>query len=216
MIILEKIYGTIDVGDFMSKVSNVITMLELLQSGRKYSIKELSNKLEVSERMIRVYKEDLEKAGIYIDTIMGPYGGYVLTEKVRIPVRKFKMKDAKLLDKYILAEKDKTNKDELILLQDKIRGVYIGSKQEEKELNLKDEIGKKYNLLTRAIKEKRKVKILYYSYGKGENERVIDPVEMFLFQDGWYCAAFCEKKQDIRHFELKRIIKYNLLDEKYE
>ncbi len=200
----------------MSKVSNVITMLELLQSGRKYSINELSKRLEVSERMIRVYKEDLEKAGIYIDTIMGPYGGYVLNQSVRLPVRKFKMKDAKLLDKYINSEKDKEIRDELVLLQDKIKGVYIGSKQEEKELNLKDETAKKYNVLTRAIKEKRKVKILYYSYNKGENERIIDPAEMFLFQDGWCCAAFCEKKQDIRHFELKRIIKYELLDEKYE
>ena len=166
--------------------------------------------------MIRVYKEDLEKAGIYIDTIMGPYGGYVLNQSVSMPVRKFKMKDAKLLDRYITKEKDKDLKYELILLQDKIKGVYTGSKQENKKLNLKDENGKKYNLLTRAIKEKRKVKILYYSYGKGENERVIDPAEMFLFKDGWYCAAFCEKKQDIRHFELKRIIKYELLDEKYE
>ena len=104
----------------------------------------------------------------------------------------------------------------LILLQDKIKGVYIGSKQEDKELNLTEETAKKYNVLTRAIKEKRKVRILYYSYGRGENERVIDPAEMFLFQDGWYCAAFCEKKQDIRHFELKRIIKYELLEEKYE
>ena len=203
-------------GGFMSKISNVLTMLQLLQSGRKYSINELSNKLEVSERMIRVYKEELEKAGIYIDTIMGPYGGYVLNQIVRMPIRKFKMKDAKLLDRYIANEKDKDIRDELILLQDKIKGVYIGSKQEENELNLKDETGKKYNILTRAIKEKRKVKILYYSYGKGENERVIDPAEMFLFQDGWYCAAFCEMKQDIRHFELKRIIKYELLDEKYE
>ena len=159
----------------MSKVSNVLTMLQLLQSGRKYSINELSNILEVSERMIRVYKEDLEKAGIYIDTIMGPYGGYVLNQSVRMPVRKFKMKDAKLLDKYIANENDIDKKEELVLLQDKIKGVYVGSKQEEKELNLKDETGKKYNLLTRAIKEKRKVKILYYSYGKGENERVIDP-----------------------------------------
>ena len=94
-------------GGFMSKISNVLTMLQLLQSGRKYSINELSNKLEVSERMIRVYKEDLEKAGIYIDTIMGPYGGYVLNQSVRMPVRKFKMKDAKLLDRYIANEKDK-------------------------------------------------------------------------------------------------------------
>ena len=200
----------------MSKVSNILTMLELLQTGRKYSINELSNILEVSERMIRVYKEDLEKAGIYIDTIMGPYGGYVLNQRVRMPVRKFKMQDAKLLDKYISNENNKEIKEKLVLLQDKIKGVYIGSKQEEIELNLKEDIGKKYNLLTRAIKEKRKVKILYYSYGEGENERVIDPVEMFLFQDGWYCAAFCEKRQDIRHFELKRIIKYELLYEKYE
>lgn len=200
----------------MSKVSNAITMLELLQTGKKYSINELSNKLEVSERMIRVYKEDLEKAGIYIDTIMGPYGGYVLNQRVRTPIRKFKLKDAELLDTYITQEKDEKKKEELIILQDKIKGVYIGSKQEEQELNLKDENGKKYNLLTRAIKEKRKVKILYYSYGKGENERIIDPIEMFLFQEGWYCAAFCEKKQDIRHFELKRIIKYKLLNEKYE
>lgn len=200
----------------MSKVSNVITMLELLQTGKKYSINELSNKLEVSERMIRVYKEDLEKAGIYIDTIMGPYGGYVLNQRVRMPIRKFKLKDAELLNTYITQEKDEKKKEELIILQDKIKGVYIGSKQEERELNLKDENGKKYNLLTRAIKEKRKVKILYYSYGKGENERIIDPAEMFLFQEGWYCAAFCEKKQDIRHFELKRIIKYELLNEKYE
>lgn len=200
----------------MSKVSNVITMLELLQTGKKYSINELSNKLEVSERMIRVYKEDLEKAGIYIDTIMGPYGGYVLNQRVRTPIRKFKLKDAELLNTYITQEKDGKKKEELIILQDKIKGVYIGSKQEEQELNLKDENGKKYNLLTRAIKEKRKVKILYYSYGKGENERIIDPIEMFLFQEGWYCAAFCEKKQDIRHFELKRIIKYELLNEKYE
>ena len=200
----------------MSKVSNVITMLELLQTGKKYSINELSNKLEVSERMIRVYKEDLEKAGIYIDTIMGPYGGYVLNQRVRTPIRKFKLKDAELLNTYITQEKDEKKKEELIILQDKIKGVYIGSKQEKQELNLKDENGKKYNLLTRAIKEKRKVKILYYSYGKGENERIIDPIEMFLFQEGWYCAAFCEKKQDIRHFELKRIIKYELLNEKYE
>ena len=200
----------------MSKIPNTITLLELLQSGRKYSINELAHHLEVSERMVRTYKEDLDKAGIYIDTIMGPYGGYVLNQTVRMPVRKFKMKDAKLLDKYIALEQNSKVKEELIILQDKIKGIYIGSKQEANELNLKEDNLKKYNILTRAIKEKRKVKILYYSYNKGENERIIVPAEMFLFQDGWYCAAFCEVKKDIRHFELKRIIKYELLEEKYE
>ncbi len=199
----------------MSKVSNVLTMLQLLNSGKKYSIKELSEILEVTERMIRSYKDDLEKAGIYIDTIMGPYGGYVLNQSIRMPVRKFKKTDYELLYKYIEEEQNKDTKEKLVLLQDKIKGVYKGSKAEAKELNLKDETLSKYNCLTRAIKEKRKVKILYYSYNKGENERIICPAEMFLFQDGWYVAAFCLLKNDIRHFELRRILKYELLNENF-
>ena len=77
----------------MSKVSNALLMLQYLENGRKYSIKELAQELEVSERMIRSYKDDLEKAGIYIDTIMGPYGGYVLNQSIRIPSRKFSIDD---------------------------------------------------------------------------------------------------------------------------
>ena len=199
----------------MSKLSNTLIMLELLQTGRKYSIKELSEILEVSERMIRVYKEDLDKAGIYVDTIMGPYGGYVLNNSIKLPIRRFKYEDSKLLDKYIKSEKDLKLKEKLIFLQDKIKGVYSSSKNEAKELKLKDENLKKFNLLTRAIRERRKVEILYYSYNKGDNRRIIDPAEMFLFQDGWYVAAFCEIKGDIRHFELRRIKECRLLNEKF-
>lgn len=83
----------------MSKTSNVLRMLEILSSGRKYSILELSNELEVSPRMIRVYKEDLEKAGIYLHTIKGPYGGYVLNQEVNVPKRFVPHKDINLKDK---------------------------------------------------------------------------------------------------------------------
>lgn len=199
----------------MSKLSNILTMIELLSTGKKYSIKELSETLEVSQRMVRSYKEDMEKAGIFVDTIMGPYGGYVMNQSIRIPVRKFRKKDYELLDSYIENEKNGNKREKLLLLQDKIKGVYKGSKAEAVELNLKEETLSKYNVLTRAIKEKRKVKIKYYSYGKGENERVICPAEMFLFQDGWYVAAFCMLKNDIRHFELRRILEFELLDEKF-
>ena len=198
----------------MSKISNVITMLQLLNSGRKYSIKELSERLEVSERMIRVYKDELEKAGIYVDAIMGPYGGYVLRQSVKMPMRKFKVKDYEILDKYISLEKDELEKEKLMLLKDKIYGIYVSSKSDDNIIT-KDDNQNKYNILTRAIKEKRKVKINYYSYNKGENERVICPAEMFLFSEGWYVAAFCLRKNDIRHFELKRIIDLELLDEKF-
>lgn len=200
---------------YMSKISNTITMLNLLSSGKKYSIDTLASILEVSPRMIRTYKEELEKAGIYIDSIMGPYGGYVLNQSIRIPERKFVKKDYELIDKCLENKLKEEDKEKLEILKDKIRGIYIGSKKEEKELNLKDETVKKYNILSKAIKEKSKVKILYYSFNKGELERIIEPAEMFLFKDGWYCAAFCELRSDIRHFELKRIRKIEILEEKF-
>ena len=68
-----------------SKISNILLMLQYLQNRRKYSIKELSERLEISPRMIRQYKSELEYAGIYIETIYGPYGGYVLNQDVKIP-----------------------------------------------------------------------------------------------------------------------------------
>ena len=199
----------------MGKLSNTITMIELLNTGKKYTVDELSKILEVTPRMVRIYKEELDKAGIYVDTIMGPYGGYVLNQSVRMPVRKFRKKDVDLLNKINSTLVDEQVKNDLYILTDKVRGVFKGSKEEAKELDIQ-EVSDKYNALTRAIKEKRKVKITYYSYNKGENVRIIDPIELFLFSDGWYVAAYCELRQDIRHFELKRIREFEILKENYE
>lgn len=194
----------------MSKISNVILMLQYLENGRKYNIKELADKLEVSERMIRVYKEELEKAGIYIDTLMGPYGGYVLNQKVRIPTRKFSKSDYEFLKNLNVDEQDR---EKLQIIADKVHGVYFNSSNEK--IELKDDIKNSYNILTRAIKEKRKVKINYYSFTNGNQDRTIRPYDMFLYDTGWGCAAFCELRNDLRHFELKRINKIELLDEKF-
>jgi len=170
----------------------------------------LSEKLEVSERMVRLYKEELEEAGIYIDSIMGPYGGYVLNQSIRVPQRKFSIEDYQFLKN--LNVKD-TEKEKLKLIADKVHGVYFNSRNEN--LELKDNIKNIYNIITRAINEKRKVKINYYSYNNGNLDRVIRPYEMFLYNTGWGCAAFCELRNDLRHFELKRINNIELLDEKF-
>lgn len=77
-------------------------MLEYLSTGKKYSIQELADILEVSPRMIRVYKDCLEEAGIYVDTIKGPYGGYVLNQQVSIPKRFISPNTVEVKDKNIL------------------------------------------------------------------------------------------------------------------
>ena len=192
----------------MSKLGNTITMLQLLSTGKKYSIKELASILEVTPRMIRVYKEDLEKSGIYIDTIMGPYGGYVLNQSIKIPLRKFNKSDYDFLANLKVNEEDK---ERLKIITDKIHGIYIGSKAEQKEIL--NESKEYYNIINKAIKESRKVRIKYYSYSKGDNERIIHPFDLFLTGTGWGVAAYCELRQDLRHFELRRIKEITLLDE---
>ena len=77
----------------MAKLSNMLVMINLLKSGRKYSVKELAERLEVSERVVREYKLFLEEAGIYLETIRGPYGGYVLNRDVVIPNLKYSQRD---------------------------------------------------------------------------------------------------------------------------
>lgn len=194
----------------MGKLSNTLTMIELLSTGKKYSVNELAEILEVTPRMIKSYKDDLDKAGIYIDTIMGPYGGYVLNNSVKLPSRKFKKSDFEFLNELEVNEEDKKR---LKLIADKIRGIYIGSSTEKNEVlgDSKD----LYNLFQRAIKEARKVKINYYSYNKGENQRIIHPLDMFLTSTGWGVAAYCELRKDLRHFELRRINEVELLEEFY-
>lgn len=158
----------------MSKVSNVLTMLEYLSSGKKYSIQELADLLEVSPRMIRVYKDDLEKAGIYIDTIKGPYGGYVLNQNINVPKRFITPKNINVDNKNFL------------------------------------------NTINRAIKEKRKCYIEYYSKNKEEiSKRIIWPYDLILLGNEWGIAAYCELKEEVRHFYINRIRNIKLLENFY-
>jgi predicted DNA-binding transcriptional regulator YafY len=67
----------------MSKISNALLMLFYLNNKNTYiKISELSNYLEVSDREIRRYRDDLEMAGFSIENKTGRYGGYLLTNDV--------------------------------------------------------------------------------------------------------------------------------------
>ena len=64
----------------MSKVANMLNMLQILKDKNIHSISSLAERLEVSERMIRQYKLELEQAGIYLKSYTGKFGGYQLDE----------------------------------------------------------------------------------------------------------------------------------------
>ena len=67
----------------MGKLSNMLYMIDLLNTGNIYSIKELSEKIGVTERMIRYYKSEICNNGIIIESFKGPNGGYFMIDKIK-------------------------------------------------------------------------------------------------------------------------------------
>lgn len=64
----------------MSKIANMLNMLQILKDKKIHSLASLAEDIEVSERMIRQYKAELEQSGIYLKSYTGKYGGYQLYE----------------------------------------------------------------------------------------------------------------------------------------
>lgn len=67
----------------MAKISNILYMIDLLNTGNVYTIKDLSEKIGVTERMIRYYKNEICNNGIAIESFKGPNGGYFMIDKIK-------------------------------------------------------------------------------------------------------------------------------------
>lgn len=58
-----------------------------------------------------------------------------------------------------------------------------------------------------AIRKNEKIEIIYNIIDGGKSKRVIHPLNLFKYKNNYFVTAFCELRNDIRHFEIKRIIK---------
>ena len=57
----------------------------------------------------------------------------------------------------------------------------------------------------RAIREAEVLKLLYGDGGGRETERLVRPLAIWAFTDGWLFVAWCELRKDFRAFRLDRI-----------
>ena len=96
----------------MSKIANMLNMIQILKDKKIHSIQSLAEKLEVSERMIRQYKNELEEAGIYIDSVTGKYGGYKIDDENKFLGLNNVVKE----EMYILMKKAIKNKNKVYIV----------------------------------------------------------------------------------------------------
>ncbi len=209
----------------MSKTSNMLNMVQILRDGKIHSIKELANKLEVSERMIRVYKQELELSGIYIESKKGVLGGYFISSNLNNIDIGLTANDIDLLNTlndYIINKTNFSRKNDYTNIVSKIYDAYLKNNNNKNIIKLhtikksKNNFSKKYKEFRTAIDNKNKIDITYNSVNSGITNRVIHPAELFSYLDDWYVAAFCEKRNEIRLFKLNNILNYKILNDKYQ
>ena len=200
----------------MSKLSNELYMVKLLMNHKKYTINELSKEIEVSTRMIRTYKEDLEKAGIFIESIKGKSGDYILYDNTLLPNLKFSKYDIELVEQLKKGNKDKVLDEKIDSLLNKLKYEHLFIKRYED--TLPDDIDEKelLSLIINACKTRNKIRINYVSLNKVVKSRIIQPCSVFLHGDeDWVIAAFCELRGEVRLFNLNRIKEYEILKETF-
>lgn len=196
----------------MGKFSKMLYMVDLLNTGNKYSIKELSEKIGVSERMVRYYKEELENNGIFIESFKGPNGGYFMIDKVKnyVSLNKY---DIQLLE-YAGKILENDNLDFYNKYQDLISKVKemndIAKEKSSFNADIKmNELNNIVKIIENSIKNEDTINILYLNMDGTINNRKIYPLYIFEYKNNKYVTAYCELRKDIRHFELERIKSVN-------
>ena len=187
----------------MSKIGNCLLMLRILSNGRKYSISDLAERLEVSPRMIRSYKDELDEAGIYIDSVKGKYGGYIYTggnkDDSILPL--FSINDLNLLEKLFEITNQNISSNEQIRynLLDKIRSHIIFN---DNYSNLNQE--NKYFVdilpkLPRIIENEVKIKLTYRKYNSKRTVVVI-PRYVNYSNSHYYITCFLPNINELRTY----------------
>jgi predicted DNA-binding transcriptional regulator YafY len=169
----------------MSQLGNALKMLVLLQSKGKMKITQISQEIEVDERSIRRYRDDLGQAGIYIYSKKGKYGGYILADNNYILNMNFnnsELYSLQLVENILksnshFASKDVSSVVNKMNIAAKIKNKNtqdLASHMEKASHPASNSVSEKEKLLSfhAAILQKKKVYIKYSSLTSGMTERV--------------------------------------------
>ncbi|MFD3449426.1 helix-turn-helix transcriptional regulator [Microbacteriaceae bacterium 4G12] len=211
----------------MSKLSNSLRMIELLHARGKMKISELAEELEVKERMIRIYRDEIEKADIQIESEAGRNGGYSLSRTSLFPIKNMSEKEMRALTfsiQQLLSKGNKVYSQDAQVALDKLRA--LSKREIDKERHIyfvqrskpNDEFlneNGKYLQLQEALLMRRKVRIQYETWSGERSERIIDLYGFVHYNEFFYCIAMCNKKHDMRMFKLARMKDIQILFDTY-
>ncbi len=211
----------------MSKISNALNMYFLILSRGKISISDIARELEVSPRIIKTYKEDLEKAGMYISSERGRYGGYYVDQQHYVNL--FTISAEEMVALKMASENIRNGQYHYSGAFDRLCGKMIAAQEDCTDVSYHNKTAYRspeimkaeksiWHSLNLAITKKNKVQITYKSLkekGPEIRSRMVDPYGLFDYKGASYFYGYCHQAKAIRFFKLSRIINYEIVPDKF-
>ena len=213
-----------------------IRMLQILNTGRTIQISTLAKLLGTNPRNVIEYKKELDEVAsecgyeFYIETIPGRYGGYQINRQAVIPSLNLTEKDKESLFEalnYLQARNDFLMKDEYLVAMGKIMStLVINDIKYDSEMSVvnrfplsmsEEDIKYRSELIKKAIRDKKKIKISYLSQKNTIRKHLFDPYEIFMYNNAYFVIGWLNSKNhsDICWFKINRIENIEITDQKF-
>lgn len=212
------------------RLHRLIAILLLLESRGQLKARELATALDTSERTIHRDIITLGEAGIPIEAIVGPTGGFRLLEGYTNHLPQLPHDEAIGLFLRGMGmhprEQSEAHLDlrrALAKLEDRLpehfrSDVRIATKRfyfDPTPWWDDTSISKFLDTLRQAVWHSRKVIIEYEKASQEAGTRTVRPYGLVVKMMQWYLIAFCEERQAVRTFNVSRINRTILLDESF-
>lgn len=210
----------------MSKSERLFELLTLLRS-KRYAVTaaHLAKEMEVSERTIYRDIQSLINSGV---PIYGEAGvGYMLQAGSHLPPLMFTEKEMVALELGMrmvrawsddeLAQASRSASAKILsVLPDKLKAHLEEFPIFVPEIHSSSETATRGKMLRHATDAKLKIEIEYADQQGSKTSRCLQPLGQIFWGKVWTLVAWCELRNDYRHFRIDRIEKLSITDTVFE
>ena len=209
----------------MRRADRLFQVIQHLHHERVITARDLAEILEVSERTIYRDIQDLSLSGVPITGEAGV--GYRLMKGFHLPPLMFNEEELAALllgARMVQSWTDKGLARAANQAMAKIENVipdHLRPELERQEILVPDfppepQVAEHLALLREAIKTQRKVKYDYVRQDGEHSCRTVHPLGLFYWGKVWTLVAWCELRDEFRHFRLDRMESPVLLEDCYQ
>ncbi|WP_028651178.1 helix-turn-helix transcriptional regulator [Nocardioides halotolerans] len=209
-----------------SPTARTLLALELLQGSPGITAERLGDRLGVSERAARRYVAILREAGVPVESVRGPYGGYRVGRGLRLPPLMFTATEALGLVMAVLEAHGGTHGDDpvasavgkmvRVLPENVARPLEALRHVSARRTDPDPPHPETTATLVRASADRRRVRIGYALGPHRERTLQVDPWAVVVRHGRWYVLGWSHAAQARRMYRVDRVRSVEVQDESFE